>query len=96
VICCKSRKLNEHEQQYVSHYLDLVAIVHTLNMWKYYLLGRRFVLMIDQCGLEYFFYQPWLNARQEMWMTLISEFYFEIKHIKGKENQVENALSRSV
>jgi hypothetical protein len=29
-------------------------------------------------------------------MALISEFDFEIKHIKGKENRVVDALSRSV
>jgi hypothetical protein len=31
-----------------------------------------------------------------MWMALISEFDLDIKHIKGKENQVAYALSRSV
>ena len=29
-------------------------------------------------------------------MALLSEFDFEIKHIKGKENRVVDALSRSV
>jgi hypothetical protein len=29
-------------------------------------------------------------------MALLSEFDFEIKHIKGKENKVANALSRSM
>ena len=29
-------------------------------------------------------------------MALLSEFDFEIKHIKGKENRVANSLSRSV
>jgi len=29
-------------------------------------------------------------------MDLLSEFYFEIKHIKGKENRVANAPSRSI
>jgi hypothetical protein len=58
VICYESRKLNENEQQYVIHDLDLVVIVHALNMWRHYLLGRRFVLMIDHYGLKYLFDQP--------------------------------------
>jgi hypothetical protein len=42
------------------------------------------------------FDQPKLNARQARWMALLSEFDFEIKHIKGKENWVADALSRSM
>jgi hypothetical protein len=96
VICHESRKLNEHEINYVTHDLELVAIVHALKMWRHYLLGRRFVFMTDHCGLRHLFDQPKLNARQARWMVLLSEFNFEIKHIKGKENRVVNALSISV
>jgi hypothetical protein len=96
VIYYESRKLNEHEVNYVSHDLELVAIVHALKMWRHYLLGRKFVLMTDHCGLRYLFDQPNVNARQARWMALLSEFDFEIKHIKGKENRVVDALSRSM
>jgi hypothetical protein len=80
----------------VTHDLELAAIVHALKMWRHYLLGRKFVLMTDHCGLRYLFDQPKLNARQARWMALLSEFDFEIKHIKGKENRVVDALSRSM
>ena len=96
VICYESRKLNEHEVNYVTHDLELAAIVHALKMWRHYLLGRKFVLMTDHCGLRYLFDQPKLNAKQARWMALLSEFDFEIKHIKGKENSVADALSRSM
>ena len=52
--------------------------------------------MTDHSGLRYLFDQPKLNARQVRWMALLSEFDFEIKHIKGKENRVVDALSRSM
>jgi hypothetical protein len=96
VVCYESRKLNEHEVNYVTHDLEMAAIVHALKMWRHYLLGRKFVLMTDHCGLRYLFDQPKLNARQARWMALLSEFDFEIKHVKGKENKVANALSRSM
>jgi hypothetical protein len=35
-----------------------------------------------------------LNARQARWLAFLSEYDFEIKHIKGKENKVADALSR--
>jgi hypothetical protein len=88
--------LNEHEVNYVTHDLELATIVHALKMWRHYLLGKKFVLMTDHCGLRYLFDQPKLNARQARWMALLSEFDFEIKHIKGKENRVADALSRSM
>jgi hypothetical protein len=77
--------LNEHEINYVTHYLELASIVHALKMWRHYLLGRVFVLMTDHIGLIYLFDQPKLNARQARWMALLSEFDFKIKHIKGKK-----------
>ena len=59
-------------------------------------MGRKFLLMTDHCGLRYLFDQPKLNTRKARWMALLSEFDFEIKHIKGKENKVADALSRSM
>jgi hypothetical protein len=84
VICYESRKLNEHEINYVTHDLEFAAIVHALKMWRHYLLGRIFVLMTYHCELRHMFDQPKLNARQARWMALFSDFDFEIKHIKGK------------
>jgi hypothetical protein len=52
--------------------------------------------MREHYGLKYFFEQPRLNSIHVRWMVLISEFCFEIKHIKGKENRVADALNRSV
>jgi hypothetical protein len=96
VVGYESRKLNEHEANYVTHDLELATIVHALKMWRHYLMGRKFVLMTYHCGLRYLFDQPKLNARQARWMALLSEFDFEIKHVKGKENKVADALSRSM
>jgi hypothetical protein len=96
VICYASRKLNGHEINYVTHDLELATIVHALKMWRHYLMGKIFLLMIDHCGLRHLFDQPKHNARQARWMALLSEFDFKIKHIKGKENIVADTLSRSV
>ena len=93
VVCYESQKLNEHEVNYVTHDLELATIVHALKMWRHYLLGRKFVLMTYHYELQYLFDQPKLNARQARWMALLSEFDFKIKHIKGKENKVADALS---
>ena len=51
--------------------------------------------MTDNKGLKYMLDQPNLNARQARWLAFLSEYDFEIQHIKGKENKVANALSRN-
>ena len=44
-------------------------------------------------GLRYLLDQPNLNARQARWLAFLSEYDFEIQHIKGKQNKVIDALS---
>jgi len=35
-----------------------------------------------------------MNAKKAIWLAMISEFDFEIRDIKGKDNMVADALSR--
>jgi hypothetical protein len=96
VIGYESRKLKEHKRNYATHDLELAAIVYALRMSRYYLMGKKFKLRIDHIGLKYLSKQPTLNAKKTIWMECLSEYDFDIKHIKGKENNVVDALSRRV
>jgi hypothetical protein len=58
--------------------------------------GKRFELRTDHNDLKYLFDQLTLNARQSRWLDFLCEYDFDIKHIKGKENKVFDALSRKV
>ena len=51
VVCYESWKLNEHEENYPTHDLELETIIHSLKTWRHYLLGRRFTLLSDHSGL---------------------------------------------
>jgi hypothetical protein len=96
VICYESIKLKENEKNYATHDLELSAIVHALKKWRHYLIGRRFELRTNQNGLKYLFDHPILNASQSRWLEFLCEYDFDIKHIKGKENKVVDALNRRV
>jgi hypothetical protein len=96
VICYESRKLKEHERNYVTHDLELAVVIHALKMWRHYIMGRKFMLLTDNSGVKFLFSQPDLNARQARWLAFLSEFDFEVRHIKGKENKVADALSRRI
>jgi hypothetical protein len=74
----------------------LAAVIHALKMWRHYIMGRKFLLLTDNSGVKYLFNQPDLNARQARWLAFLSEFDFEVRHIKGKENKVADALSRRI
>ena len=56
-------------------------------------MGRKFLLKTDNMSLKYLFDQPDLNSRQARWLDFLSEYHFELKYIKGKENKVADALS---
>jgi hypothetical protein len=96
VVCYESRKLKENERHYDTHDLGLESIVHALNMWRKYLIGKIFELRIDHSGLKYLFGQPILNSRKIRWLEFLSEYDFDINHIKVKDNKVVDALSKRV
>jgi BMFP domain-containing protein YqiC len=46
--------------------------------------------------MKYLFDQPTLNSRKRRWLDFLSEYDFDINHIKVKENKLVDALSRRV
>ena len=64
VITYASRNLRTHKENYTTHDLEMEVIVYALNIWRHYLLGRKFDLRTDHCGLQHIFTQDHLNERQ--------------------------------
>jgi hypothetical protein len=64
VITYISRKLRRNEENYATHDLELLAIVYTLRVWRHYLIGWKFKLKMDHCGLQHIFMPSDLNMRQ--------------------------------
>jgi hypothetical protein len=96
IICYESRKLKEREINYATHDLELATIVHALKMWRHYLMGRKFEMRTHHSGMKYRFGHPTLNAKKTRWLEFLSEYDSDIKHIKGKENRVVDALKKRV
>ena len=67
-----------------------------LRKWRNYLMGKRFELRTNHNVMKYLFDQPTLNVRQSRWLEFLSEYDFDIKNIKWKENKVVDALNRRV
>jgi hypothetical protein len=94
VIAYISRKLRRHEENYAMHDLELLAIVYALRVWRNYLIGLKFELKMDHCGLQHILMQSDLNAQQQLWSEFLSEYDFKITYIKGTMNRVVDALSQ--
>jgi hypothetical protein len=93
VIAYISINLRRHEENYATHNFDLLSIVYALRVWRNYLIGRKFELKMDHYGLQHIFTQRDLNARQQRWSELLSEYDFKITYIKGTVNRVADLLS---
>jgi hypothetical protein len=55
VIAYILRKLRSHEENYAMHDLELLDIVYALIFWRHYLIGWKFKLKMDHCGLQHIF-----------------------------------------
>jgi len=64
VIAYASRLLRKHEVNYLTHDLELAAVVHALKIWRHYLLGNKSRIYTDHEILKYIFTQSKLNMRQ--------------------------------
>jgi hypothetical protein len=94
VIAYASRKLKKHEELYVTHDLELAAVMLAMKIRRLYLVGKNFELKTDHQSLKHLFTQRDLNARQRRWSEFMSEYDFGISYINGKENVVADSLSR--
>ena len=89
-----SKKLSPAERNYPTHEQELLAVIHALRTWRYYLDGSTFVVYTDHDTLRHFPTQPKLTRRQARWMELLQEYDFTFKYKRGIDNVVPDALSR--
>jgi hypothetical protein len=55
VVAYALRQLRKHEGNYLTHDLELAAVVHALKIWRHYLMGKRCELYTYHKNLEYIF-----------------------------------------
>jgi hypothetical protein len=73
---------------------EMLAILHAVDLWHPYLLGKCFQIKTDHQSLKYFLEQRPSSPEQQKWVTKLFGYDYEIIYKKGKENVVVDALSR--
>nr|GEV75031.1 putative reverse transcriptase domain-containing protein [Tanacetum cinerariifolium] len=94
VIAYGSRQLKVHEKNYITHDLELGAVVFALKIWRHYLYGTKYAVFTDHKSLQHILDQKELNTRQRHWLELLSDYDCKIHYHTGKANVVANALSQ--
>ncbi|KAL2252887.1 UNVERIFIED_CONTAM: Retrovirus-related Pol polyprotein from transposon 17.6 [Sesamum indicum] len=89
-----SEKLSGPTLNYPTYDKELYALVRVLETWQHYLWPKVFVIHSDHESLKYIKSQSKLSRRHAKWVEFIESFPYVIKHKKGKENIVADALSR--
>src|SRR5271170_6525752 len=84
------------ELNYDIYNKELLGIVVALKEWRAFLQGTTelFVVKTDHKNLTSFLTTKELNRRQVRWAEMLSEYYFEIEHVKGTDNTRVDILSR--
>nr|GEZ14760.1 putative reverse transcriptase domain-containing protein [Tanacetum cinerariifolium] len=92
VIAYASRQLKKHEENYMTHDIELGAVMFALRLWRHYLYGTKCIVYTDHKSLQYILDQKELNMRQRRWIELLSDYDCKIRYHPGKGNVVADAL----
>lgn len=73
---------------------DALAIIEAVKKWKHYFLATSLIIKIDQESLKYIQEQKLTEGIQHKLLLKLLGYNFTIEYKKGKENRVDDALSR--
>jgi hypothetical protein len=89
-----SEKLSGPSMNYSTYDKELYSLVRILETWQHYLWPKEFVIHSDHESLKHIRGQAKLNKCHAKCVEFIGTFLYIIKHKKGKDNVIADALSR--
>jgi hypothetical protein len=93
-----SKKLNSHQMNYSTIEKEALSLVLSLQHFSVYLESPVYPVIVftDHNPLVFLYKMRNHNKRLMRWCMYVQEFNLKIKHIKGKDNVIADALSRIV
>lgn len=94
VIAYGSQALTKTEWNYNTTNQECLAIVHFIQEYQLYLLGKRFTVVTDHQALAWLSRQKEPSSRLARYQMLLQEYDFDIKYCSSCEHSNADALSQ--
>ena len=94
VICYGARKLTSAERDYSSNKGELLAVIHFIKLWKFFLWPKKFILRTDHAALKWIYSMDHPQSMLMRWLETLSHHNFDVVCRKGTQHGNADALSR--
>ena len=94
VIAYGSQSLSQAQRRYCTTRKELLSLVTFLNHFRFYLLGRYFLVRTDHNSLIWLMSFKNVEGQLARWLEAISQFDFRIVHRPGRAHGNADGLSR--
>lgn len=94
VVTYASRTLQQAETKYTVTEQECLGVVWAVRLFRPYLEGYHFIVITDHHSLKWLMSLKDPNSRLARWAMELQSHDFEIKHRKGADHHVPDALSR--
>ena len=96
IICYASRRLTVGERSYSSYKLELAGLVSAIEHFRFYIIGRKFLVRTDNKALSWLLSTTNENAPAMIfrWQQMLQGYDFGVEFISGAKNRLADALSR--
>ena len=95
VLAYGSKRLTKSQAKYHPFQGELCALLHFFNIWRYYLLGRKFRCRVDNTGLLQIQKIDPPDAMTARWLQTLANFDFVMEHRGSKSHGNADFLSRA-
>ena len=93
VVAYGSHSLNDHERNYCTTRLEMLALVTYVEYFRYYLAGCKFLVRTDHHSLKWLMPFRELEGQVGRWLERLQEYNFEVEHRAGKSQCNADAMS---
>ena len=94
VIAYYSSKFNEVQSSMSAYERELYALLKSVMYMHPYIGFSKLIAYTDHDSLTYLLTQPHVHRRLDSWITRLMEMDVEVRHIRGRDNQLADYLSR--